>query len=38
MLGLSCAAHTVYFMLQRLKMPKLGAELEIDLINMEPAK
>lgn len=32
------ATHTVYFVHNSIKMPKPGASLVIDLINMEPAK
>ncbi len=32
------ATHTVYFVHQSVKMPKPGASLVVDLINMEPAK
>ncbi len=32
------ATHTVYFVHQSIKMPKPGASLVVDLVNMEPAK
>jgi peptide/nickel transport system substrate-binding protein len=32
------ATHTVYFVHESIKLPKPGASLVIDLINMEPAK
>jgi peptide/nickel transport system substrate-binding protein len=32
------AAHGVYFVSDKVKMPKMGASLVVDVINMEPAK
>ncbi len=32
------AAHGVYFVSDKIKMPKMGASLVVDIINMEPAK
>jgi uncharacterized protein YifE (UPF0438 family) len=32
------AAHGVYFVSDKIKMPKMGASLVVDIVNMEPAK